>query len=92
MSKPYDLGTAAPARRALAQRLPPGVAAAAVEFITGPLLESPQRIGKALTDELTGIHSARLGKNWRVLYEIDAASHTVIVLDIRHRANSYRPR
>lgn len=92
MNEPYELGTAPPARRALADRLPPDVAAAAVEFITGALLKNPQRVGKALTDELTGIHSARLGRNWRVLYEIDDDKHVVIVLDIRHRANAYRPR
>lgn len=89
--EPYELGTAAPARRALAERLPPEVAAAAVEFITGPLLENPQRVGKALSEELAGVHSARLGTRWRVLYEIDDARHVVIVLDIRHRANAYRP-
>jgi mRNA-degrading endonuclease RelE of RelBE toxin-antitoxin system len=88
----YELGTAAPARRALADRLPPEVAAAAVEFITGPLLENPQRVGKALTDELAGIYSARLGRSWRVLYEIDDDEHAVIVLDIRARASVYRPR
>lgn len=83
MTEAYELGTAAPARPALTDRLPHDVAAAAVEFITGPLLDNPQRVGKALTDELSGIHSARLGRNWRVLYEIDNTKHAVIVLDIR---------
>lgn len=92
MTEPYELGTAGPARRALADRLPADVAAAAVEFITGPLLENPQRTGKALTGDLAGIHSARLGRNWRVLYEIDDDAHAVIVLDIRPRATAYRPR
>lgn len=92
MTYAYELGTAAPARRALADRLPHDVAAAAVEFITGPLLENPQRVGKALTDELTGIYSARLGRNWRVLYEIDDDKHEVIVLDIRLRSSAYRRR
>lgn len=92
MTTPYELGTAAPARRALADRLPPEVATAAVEFITGPLLKNPQRAGKALTDELAGTYSARLGRNWRVLYEIDDNKQTVIVLDIRPRASVYRPR
>lgn len=92
MTGTYELGTAAPARRSLADRLPPEVATAAVEFITGPLLENPHRVGKALTDELAGTHSARLGRNWRVLYEIDEGSHTVIVLDIRPRSSAYRPR
>ena len=37
------------------------------------------------------MHSARLGRNWRVLYEIDDNKHVVIVLDIRPRAGAYRP-
>ena len=90
MTVPYELGTAAPARWALAERLPPDVAAAAVEFITGPLLENPQRVGKALTDELSGIYSARLGRDWRVLYEIDDVRRAVIVLDLRPRSSAYR--
>lgn len=92
MTDPYELGTAAPARRALADRWPHDVAEAAVEFITGPLLENPRRVGKALTDELTGIYSARLGRGWRVMYEIDDRAHAVIVLDIRPRSSAYRRR
>lgn len=92
MTDPYELGTAPPARRALAERLPPDVAAAAAEFVTGPLLDNPRRVGKPLGDELTGIYSARLMRNWRVLYEIDDTKHVVIVLDIRHRSVAYRLR
>ena len=91
MSDPYELGTAPPARRALADRLPPDVAAAAAAFITGPLLANPQRVGKPLSEELAGIYSARLARSWRVLYEIDDTKHAVIVLDIRHRSSAYRP-
>ena len=87
---PYELGIAPPARRALAERLPPEVAASAVEVISGPLLDNPRRVGKELVDELTGIYSARLGRSWRVLYEIDEVKHAVIVLDIRHRSVAYR--
>lgn len=90
MNDPYKLGTAAPARRANSHRLPPDVASAAADFITGPLLQNPQRVGESLTDELTGIYSARVARNWRVLYEIDETEHTVIVLDIRHRSVAYR--
>lgn len=86
MTSRYEPGTAPPARRALADRLPPDIAAAAAEFIPGPLLENPRRVGRPLGEELTGVHSARLGRDWRVLYEIDAARHVVIVLDIRHRS------
>ncbi|MDQ3432382.1 MAG: type II toxin-antitoxin system RelE/ParE family toxin [Actinomycetota bacterium] len=92
MSRPYELGTAAPARRALADRLPADVAAAAAELITGPLLDNPQRVGKPLGEELTGIYSARLGRDWRVLYEIDEARHVVILLDVRRRSAAYRRR
>ncbi|MDQ3150606.1 MAG: type II toxin-antitoxin system RelE/ParE family toxin [Actinomycetota bacterium] len=92
MTGPYELGTAPPARRALADRLPLEVATAAVEFITGPLLNNPQRVGKPLGEELAGIYSARLSRDWRVLYEIDDTRHVVIVLDVRHRSGAYRPR
>ncbi|MGH3279201.1 MAG: type II toxin-antitoxin system RelE family toxin [Trebonia sp.] len=83
---------ARPARRAIAESLPEDVATAAVEFITGPLLEMPRRIGKPLRDELTGLHSARLGTQWRVIYRIDESKHAVMVEDIQHRSTAYRCR
>jgi mRNA interferase RelE/StbE len=92
VTDPDELGTAPPARGAIADRLPPEVAAAAAEFITGPLLANPQRVGKPLGEELAGIYSARLGQVWRVLYEIDETRRVVIVLDIRHRSAAYRSR
>lgn len=92
MSEPYELATTPPARRTLAERLARAVAAAAAKFITGPLLENPRRVGKPLGEELVGIYSARLGRSWRVLYEIDEDAHVVIVLDIRHRSVAYRQR
>lgn len=92
MTARYELGTAPPARRALAGRLPAEIAAAAAEFITGPLLDDPHRVGKPLGAELAGIYSARLGREWRVLYEIIDSKHLVVVLDIRHRSIAYRRR
>ena len=89
---PYELGMARPARRAISELLPEDVAMAAVEFITGSLLEAPKRVGKPLQNKLAGFHSARLGTEWRVLYRIDEAKHAVIVLDIQHRSTVYRPR
>ncbi len=86
MTGRYELGTAPPARRALAERLPLDVAAAAVEFITGSLLSDPRRVGKPLGEALAGIYSARLARDWRVLYEIDDSANVVVVLDIRHRS------
>jgi mRNA-degrading endonuclease RelE of RelBE toxin-antitoxin system len=81
-----------PARRAISELLAEGVAAAAVEFITGPLLEAPYRVGKPLQGILSGFHSARLGAQCRVLYRIDESKHAVIVQDIQHRSSAYRRR
>jgi mRNA interferase RelE/StbE len=88
----YELAIARPARRAIAETLPADTAAAAVEFITGPLLDFPYRVGKPLRDKLAGFHSARLGTQWRVIYRIDEPKHAVVVQDIQHRANAYRRR
>ena len=86
----FELGMARPARCAISELLPEDVAAAAVEFITGPLLEAPHRVGKPLRGTLSGFHSARLGTQWRVLYRIDEAKHVVIVQDIQRRATTSR--
>jgi mRNA interferase RelE/StbE len=61
-------------------------------LITGPLLANPQRVGRPLGEELFGIYSARLARDWGVLYEIDEQSLVVVVLDIRHRSVAYRRR
>ena len=89
---PYELGITRPARRAISELLPEDVAAAAVEFITGPLLVAPYRVGKPLRNALSGLHSARLGTQWRVLYRIDESKHAVIVQDIQRRSTAYRRR
>ena len=89
---PYDLGLARPARRAICGTLPEEVAAAAVEFITGPLPESPYRVGQPLRDKLLGFHSARLYTQWRILYRIGESKRVVVVQDIQHRTNVYRRR
>jgi len=60
-----------PARRAISELLPEDAASASVEFIAGPLLEAPHRVGKPLRNTLSGFHSARLSIQWRVLYRID---------------------
>jgi len=89
---PYELGMTRPAQRAISELLPEDVAAAVVEFVTGPLLEAPYRVGRQLRDALSGFHSARIGTQWRVLYRIDESKHTVIVQDIQHRSTAYRRR
>ena len=89
---PYELGMTRPARHAISELLAEDVAAAAVEFITGPLLEAPYRVGQPLRGTLSGFRSARLGTQWRVLYRIDESKHAVIVQDIQHRSSAYRRR
>ena len=57
---PYQLAITATARRQLAEQLPEAIAFAAHEFITGPLLANPHRIGKQPVPPLDDRHSARL--------------------------------
>ncbi len=57
----------------------------------GPLLENPQRVGKPLRGDLTGLHSAQVG-TYRVVSEIDDDDLTIRVIYIDHRADIYRPR
>ena len=76
------------AARALT-RLPEKAAAAAAEFITGPLLDNPYRVGHPLRDEYAGQHSARRGRDWRVRYRIEEETHTVVVYDVSRRSDIY---
>jgi mRNA interferase RelE/StbE len=85
----YELIVARPAARTIAETLSEPVAAAVIEFITGSLLDNPQRVGRVLRNELAGIHSARRG-SYRVLYRIDDDRRTVTVLRIDHRGDVYR--
>lgn len=87
----YELNLTPPAVRALQHRLPEHVAAAAIEFITGPLIENPRRVGKPLKRELAGVHSARRG-TYRILYRVNEDEHEVVVLRIDHRREVYRGR
>lgn len=64
------------------------VAAAAVEFITGPLLTHPHRVGTELSGPLAGTHAARRG-TYRVLYFIDDDRRLVTVKHVDHRASAY---
>jgi len=86
----YQLRVSGPAARQL-DRLPKKVAGAIVEFMLGPLLDDPHRVGGALRRELSGLHAARRGA-YRVVYEIREEESTVDVLRIDHRSTVYRPR
>ncbi|MGX7729209.1 type II toxin-antitoxin system RelE family toxin [Rhodococcus sp. 2H158] len=85
---PYDIAIASPARRALS-RLPGRVVHAVVEFLAGPLAENPHRLSKPLRYELEGLRSARRG-DYRTLLRIDDEHHTLLIVDIDHRAHLYR--
>jgi mRNA interferase RelE/StbE len=76
-------------RRALSETLPEAVAAAAFEFITGPLLQQPHPVGKRLLPPLNDRFSARRG-TYRVIYRIDDAARVVTVVDIGHPRDIYR--
>ncbi len=84
----YRLIMARSAARAVAENLPESVASAALEFVTGPLLDEPFRVGKPLRPPLQGSWSARRGQ-YRVIYRIDADARAVTVLQVSHRRDAY---
>jgi mRNA interferase RelE/StbE len=86
----WRLALALSAERTL-ERLPARVAAAIVEFMIGPLLDSPERVGKPLQRELEGYWSARRGA-YRIIYRPDADARIVRVVRIEHRSQVCRPR
>jgi len=66
----WNLDVRPRAQRQLAW-LPEQIATATAEFLTGPLLENPYRVGHLLQDKYGGQYSARRGPDWRVRYRID---------------------
>jgi mRNA interferase RelE/StbE len=85
----HELRTTSTVRRALSEILPEAVAAAAYEFISGPLLTDPHRIGKRLLPPMDDRFSARRG-TYRVIYRIDDKARVVTVVDVAHRRDAYR--
>ncbi|WP_078327641.1 type II toxin-antitoxin system RelE family toxin [Mycobacteroides salmoniphilum] len=85
---PYRVRITARAARDLGH-LPEKIAAACAEFIFGPLADNPQRVGKPLRGELTGLHSARRG-DYRVIYLISEQARTVDIVHIHRRSDVYR--
>ena len=85
----YQLVVSPTARRQLTEHLPDSVAFAAYEFISGPLRENPQRVGKRLRAPLQDRHSARRG-TYRVIYRIDVRRKRVTVVGVVHRFDAYR--
>jgi mRNA interferase RelE/StbE len=87
--QPYKLRATPTVRRALAETLPESAAAAAFEFINGPLLQNPHRVGKRLLPPLDDRYSARRA-TYRVIYRVDDDARVVTVVDIGHRRDVYR--
>lgn len=81
--------TTSTVRRALGETLPEAVAVAAYEFMTGPLISDPHRIGKRLLPPMDDRFSARRG-TYRVIYRIDDEARVVTVVDVAHRRDVYR--
>ena len=88
MSEPYQAQITARAARDL-QRLPEKIATACAEFIFGPLVENPQRVGKPLRNELAGLRSARRG-DYRVVYAIVDGKRRIEIVHIDRRSDIYR--
>ncbi len=86
----WDVAWTPTATRSLAA-LPEKVAAAAIEFVYGPMSENPHRAGKPLRFELEGLHVGRRG-DYRVIYEVDAPALRIIIHAVEHRADAYRSR
>ena len=84
----YSLRVSASARRALSETLPEQVAAAVWEFVSGPLLDNPHRVGKRLRFGLEGFYAARRGQ-YRVIYRIVEGEVVVQVIKISHRSDAY---
>ncbi len=84
----YTLRLPKAARRALTETLPEQIAAAVWEFVSGPLLENPHRVGKPLRLGLEGFFSARRGQ-YRVIYRIVEDEVVVEVVKISHRTDAY---
>ena len=85
----YIVVITAPAARAISETLPDKVAFAVIDFVLGPLAESPKRVGVPLRGSLEGVWSARRG-TYRVLYRIEEGAREVIVLRVAHRRDAYR--
>lgn len=87
---PWKVEVTSPALKGFRQ-LPEKVAAAIVEFVTGPLADNPRRLSKPLTNELLGLRTARRG-DYRVLITLDVEKHVLYVHRIEHRSSVYKSR
>lgn len=90
MPEGWEIEWTSAARRTMG-RLPEKVAVSVAEFVAGPLLSAPQRVGKALKLDLESCHAARRGEH-RIIYEIHEEQRIILLLRIEHRRDVYRSR
>lgn len=88
MTDAYEVIFTRIARRALERDLPEKVAAAAFEFILGPLAQEPKRLGNPLREPLTPLYSARRGE-YRVIYRIIDTRLVIEAVNVTHRRDAY---
>lgn len=88
MTLPHDIRISARAERDLL-RIPEKIGAACLEFIFGPLVENPHRLGGELSGRLAGLRSARRG-SYRIVYRIDDERHRLEIVHIDYRGAVYR--
>ena len=86
--EPYEIVIPGPVSRAIREELPEGAAWAVIEFVNGPLLENPYRVGRELRGHLKGIHSAHVGR-YRVQYVISDEDRTVTPRRVEPRSDVY---
>ncbi len=86
----YELIIAPTAKKELAGQRPESVAFAVYEFIIGPLLDNPHRVGKQLGPPLHDRYRARRG-TYRVICGIDDERQHVTVVGVFSRARAYGP-
>lgn len=72
-------------------RLPDKIRDAALAALAGPVRENPRQVGKALVGDLAGLYSTRRG-DYRIIYQVDDDTTTLIIHPIQHRSTVYRPR
>jgi mRNA-degrading endonuclease RelE of RelBE toxin-antitoxin system len=82
----YRVSLGAGVERQLASIPDVGAAWAIVEFINGPLLDDPHRVGTMLKAPWEGHLSAHVG-TYRVVYRIDDDAVVVTVVRVGHRGH-----
>jgi len=80
----------ATAARAMS-RLPLKIVEAVAAFVDGPLALNPYRLTKPLHEPFEGKRSAHHG-SYRVMVELDDDARIILIYDVIHRADAYRPR